>query len=191
MIRTGGMPEMTLEYALSQNGIDPKKDVTIDTSIAFAAMSGAFISGTGDFVALFEPNALDLEKEGVGYVVASIGELGGVVPYTAYNARKSYMEENPEVIEGFQKAIQKGLDYVHSHSDEEVAKVILDQFPDTSLQDLTKIVKRHREIDSWFTTTYIEEKDFNHIMDIMENAGELEKRAPFDKLVDNTYSKKS
>ena len=187
--RKGGMPEMTLEWALSQNGIDPKKELTIDTSIAFAAMSGAFIGGTGDFVTLFEPNALQLEQQGLGYVVASVGELGGIVPYTAYNAKKSYIENNPEVIEGFNKAIQKGLDYVHTHTDEEVAGVILDYFPDTSLNDLTNIVKRYRNIDSWYDTTYISEKDFNHIQEIMQNAGELERFAPYEKLVTNEYSK--
>ena len=139
-------------------------------------------------LALREPNALQVEQEGLGYVVASVGELGGVVPYTAYNARKSYIEDNPEVIEGFTKAIQKGLDYVHNHTDEEIAKIILDYFPDTSLNDLTKIVKRYKDIDSWFTTTYIEEENFNHIQTIMESAGELEKKAPFEDLVNNTYS---
>lgn len=188
--RKGGMPEMTFEWALKENGIDPKKDVNIDTSIAFAAMQGAFIGGTGDFVTLFEPNALQVEKQGLGYVVASIGELGGVVPYTAYNARKSYIENNPDVIEGFTNAIQKGLDYVHSHTDEEIALVILDYFPDTSLNDLTKIVKRYKDIDSWFETTYIKEENFNHIQKIMESALELDKKAPFSELVDNTYSKK-
>lgn len=188
--RKGGMPEMTLEWALKENGINPKTDLNIDTSIAFAAMQGAFIGGTGDFVTLFEPNALQVEKQGLGYVVASIGELGGVVPYTAYNARKSYIEENPDVIEGFTKGIQKGLDYVYSHTDSEVAEILLDYFPDTSLNDLTEIVKRYRSIDSWFETTYIEEENFNHIQTIMESAGELDKKAPFSKLVDNTYSEK-
>lgn len=187
--RKGGMPEMTLEWALSQNGINPKEDVTIDTSIAFASMSGAFIGGTGDFVTLFEPNALQIEKEGLGYVVASVGELGGTVPYTAYNAKKSYIEKNPDVIKGFNKAIQRGLDYVHSHTDEEIAETILDYFPDTSLNDLVKIVKRYREIDSWYDTTYINEEDFNHIQEIMQNAGELDTFAPFNKLVTNEYSK--
>lgn len=187
--RKGGMPEMTLEWALSQNGINPKEDLTIDTSIAFAAMSGAFIGGTGDFVSLFEPNALQLEKQDLGYVVASIGELGGTVPYTAYNAKKSYIEKNPEIIKGFTKAIQKGIDYVHSHSDEEVANVILNHFPDTSLNDLINIVKRYREIDSWYTTTYISKEDFDHIQEIMENAKELDTRVPFDKLVTNEYAK--
>ena len=188
--REGGMPEMTLEWALTQNGINPRDDVTIDTSIAFAAMGGAFIGGTGDFVSLFEPNAIQIEKQGLGYVVASIGELGGVVPYTAYNAKKSYIEKNPKIIEGFTKAIQKGLDYVNSHSDEEIANVILSYFPDISLNDLASIIGRYRNIDSWYDTTYISEDDFNHIEEIMENAGKLDTRAPYDKLVTNKYAKK-
>lgn len=188
--RKGGMPEMTFEYTLKENGIDPKKDLTIDTSIAFASMAGAFIGGTGDFVTLFEPQALQVESQGLGYVVASIGELGGVVPYTAYNAKKSYIEENPEVIEGFTRAIQKGLDYVYNHSDEELANLITSYFPDTSLNDLTRIIKRYRESDSWFKTTYITEDDFNHIQEIMKSAGELDTFAPYSNLVTNKYSVK-
>ena len=187
--RIGGMPEMTLEYTLKEAGIDPKNDLNIDTSIEFAAMSGAFIGGTGDFVSLFEPNALQLEQQGYGYVVASLGELGGVVPYTAYNAKKSYIESNPDVIEGFTKAIQKGLDYVHNHNSKEIAEIILDYFPDISKNDLETIIDRYKNIDSWFTTTYITEENFNHIQEIAENAGQLDERAPFDKLVNNTYSK--
>lgn len=188
--RKGGMPEMTLEWALAENNIDPKKDVNIDTSIEFAAMQGAFIGGTGDFVTLFEPSAFQMEKEGLGHVVASVGELGGVVPYTAYNAKKSYIKDNPEIIQGFTNAIQKGLDYAHNHSNEEIAKKILPYFPDTSLNDLTEIVKRYKEADSWYSTTYIDEKDFNHIQTIVEKAGELTKRVPYDKLVDTSFSKK-
>lgn len=188
--RAGGMPEMTFEWALKQNGIDPKKDLTIDTSIAFPAMGGAFISGIGDFVTLFEPNALQLEKEGLGYVVASVGEYGGVVPYTAYSSKKSYIENNPDIIEGFSKGIQRGLDYVHSHSDEKVAQTILDYFPDSSLNDITRIVKRYRDIDSWFTTTYINEDNFNHVQNIAESAGALDKRAPYSKLVNTNFAQK-
>ena len=187
--RKGGMPEMTFEYTLKENGINPKEDLTIDTSIAFASMGGAFIGGIGDFVTLFEPNALQIESQGYGYVVASIGELGGVVPYTAYNAKKSFIENNPDTIKGFTNAIQKGLDYVHEHTDEEVASVILSYFPDTSLNDLTKIVKRYRDNDSWFKTTFISEDDFNHIQDIMKSAGELEEFAPYKNLVDKSFSK--
>jgi len=186
--RKGGMPEMTFEYTLKENGIDPKKDLNIDTSIAFASMAGAFIGGTGDFVTLFEPQALQIESQGLGYVVASIGELGGVVPYTAYNAKKSYIENNPEIIEGFTKAIQKGLDYVFTHTDKEIADVITSYFPDTSKNDLVKIVKRYRDNDSWYKTTYITENDFNHIQEIMKSAGELDTFAPYTDLVTNKYN---
>lgn len=181
--RAGGMPEMTLEWALSDAGIDPKKDVNIDTSVAFSAMSSAFIGGTGDFVALFEPNALELEKEGYGYVVASLGELGGVVPYTAFFARDSYLNENKELIENFDKAIQKGIDFVHNSSDKEVAEAIIDQFPDTSIDDLTKIVERYRSIDAWPDNTEFTEEEFDHLQDIMINAKELDSKVPFSDLM--------
>ena len=181
--RAGGMPEMTLEYALKQNGIDPEKDVEIDTSIDFAAMGGAFIGGEGDFVTLFEPNALEIEQEGYGYVVASIGELGGIVPYTSYSARISFIEENKELIGNFTKAIQKGIDYVHNHTDEEVAKAIVNQFPDTSIEDIAKVVKRYRDIDAWPETTEFSEDSFNHLQDIMIDYGAIEEKVPYNKLM--------
>lgn len=187
--RIGGMPEMTLEWTLKENGID-LNDVEIDTSIAFASMGGAFISGEGDFVSLFEPTALEVEKNGYGYVVASLGELGGNVPYTVFNARKSYIEKNPEIIEKFVKAIQKGLDYTYSHGSREIAEVISKYFPDTSINDLDKIVKRYIDIDSWYKTTYIEENDFKHVQEIMKNSKQLDKEVPYNKLVNNKYSKK-
>ncbi len=188
--RKGGMPEMTLEYILRKHNIDPKKDIKIDTSIAFAAMQGAFIGGTGDYVTLFEPNALAVEKNNFGYVVASLGELGGEVPYTVYNAKKSYIENNKDVIEGFSRAIQKGIDYVKNHSSEDIAKVILNYFPDVSLSDLTLIVERYKNIDSWYDTTLITEENFYHVQEIMESAGELTKKAPYDKLIDTRFSQK-
>lgn len=187
--RQGGMPVMMFEWALTQAGIDPKEDVNVDTSIEFASMSGAFIGGTGDFVNLFEPNALQLEQEGYGYVVASLGELGGVVPYTAYHAKKSYIEENEEVIQGFSNAINKALKYTREHTPEEIAKDLVDYFPDTSLDDITTIVKRYKDNDSWFETTEIKEEDFNHIQEVMENSEALEKRAPYDKLADTRFVK--
>lgn len=181
--RKGGMPEMTFEWALRQNGIDPVNDLDIDTSIAFAAMQGAFMGGQGDFVTLFEPNALQVEKQGFGYVVASIGELGGVVPYTSYSARISYIEKNPEIIEKFTRAIQKGLDYVREHTDEEVAQAMLDFFPDTSLNDLVGVVNRYREIDAWPKTTDFTEESFYHLQEIMKASGELEDTVSYQDLI--------
>ena len=181
--RKGGMPEMTFEWALRQNGIDPTKDLNIDTSIAFSAMGGAFIGGQGDFVTLFEPNALQIEQQGLGYVVASIGELGGTVPYTSYSAKISYIEENPKIIEKFTRAIQKGLDFVHNNSDKVVAEAILDFFPDTSLKDMTGVVNRYRSIDAWPTTTLFSSESFYHLQEIMKAAGELKDIVKYEDLI--------
>ena len=186
--RKGGMPAMTLAYTLYENGIDPNKDVTIDTSIAFASMSGAFISGIGDYVSLFEPNALQLEKQSLGNVVVSVGKIGGEVPYTAFNARKSYIKKNPDVIKGFNKALQKGIDFTYNNKEEKVAEVITDYFNDISKNDLTEVIKRYKNNDSWYKTTYITKSGFERIQDIMEFNKVLDTRVDFNKLVDNTYS---
>ena len=185
--RQGGMPEMTFEWALRQHGIDPKKDLNIDTSVAFAAMEGAFIGGNGDFVTLFEPNATSVEKNEFGYVVAYIGELGGSVPYTAYNARKSYIEENPEIIEKFTRAVNKGLGYVDSHTSSEVARIVSDYFPDTSLSDMTTIVDRYKEGEAWKKNITINEDEWKHIQEIMKASSELEEFVPYDKLIFDEY----
>lgn len=187
--RIGGMPEMTFEWALRQNNIDPKKDVNIDTSIAFSAMEGAFIGGTGDFVTLFEPNALSVEKNGYGYVVAYIGELGGNVPYTAYNARTSYIENNKDIIKKFTKAINKGLEFVKNNSEEKIAECIIDFFPDTSMNDLIKIVKRYKDGKAWKENITINEEEFKHIQDIMKASNELDNYVEYDKLIFNEFFK--
>ena len=187
--RKGGMPEMTFEWALRQNGIDPTKDLNIDTSIAFAAMQGAFIGGTGDFVTLFEPNATSVEKEGLGYVVAYVGELGGEVPYTAYNAKKSYIEKNPEVIEGFSKAVDKGLKFVLENDPETLAKSIIEFFPDTSIDDLTTMIRRYKEGDAWKSSIAINEDEWKHIQDIMIASGELDSYVSYNDLIYDEYFK--
>lgn len=174
---------MTLEWILKSNGIDPDHDLTIDTSISFAAMGGSFISGIGDYVSLFEPNALEIEKEGYGYVVASLGELGGIVPYTSYNARLSYIENNPDTIIAFTRAIQKGLNFVNNNDSETIAKAILSFFPDTSFNDLVKVIERYKKQDTWPTTTSFTEESFDHLQNIMINAGHLDKKVLYDDLI--------
>lgn len=134
---------------------------------------------------LREPNALEIEKKGYGYVVASIGEIGGIVPYTSYSARSSYIENNGDVITNFTKAIQKGLDFVHNHSDREVAEVIINQFPDTSLDDLEKVIARYREIEAWPTTTKFNEESFDHLQDIMLEYGAIDEKVSYSKLIYN------
>ena len=187
--REAGMPSMTLAYTLKEHGIE-LSDLEFDTSIAFASMTGAFIGGTGDYVTVFEPSGLQIEKEGSGYVVASLGKLGGEVPYTTFQAKKSYIENNQDVIESFTKAIQKGLDYTFNHSNKDVAKKISEYFPDTSLTDLEEIVKRYRENDSWYSTTFITKEGFDRVQDIMKNSKKLEKSVDYNKLVNNKFSKK-
>ena len=186
--RKGGMPEMTFEWALRENGIDPKEDVNIDTSIAFAAMQGAFIGGTGDFVTLFEPNASVVENEGYGYIVASVGELGGKAPYTSYNARSSYIKNNKEIISGFVKAINNGLKFVRENDSNTIAKSIYNFFPDMSLNELKTSIDRYKNQDTWNETTKLEKDSFDHLQEIMVLAGELKEKVPFNDLVDNTYN---
>lgn len=187
--RVGGMPEMTFEWALRKNGIDPKKDLYIDTSVAFPAMEGAFIGGNGDFVTLFEPNATSVEKNGYGYVVAYVGDLGGIVPYTAYNARKSYIENNPDVIEKFTRAVNKGLQYVDSHSAREIAEVVVKYFPDTSLSDMETIINRYKEGEAWKKNITINEEEWNHIQEIIEASGELQDKVDYKVLIYDKYFK--
>ena len=181
--RKGGMPEMTFEWALKENGIDPEKDLTIDTSVAFAAMEGAFIGGDADFVTLFEPNASSVEKQGLGYVVGYVGNWGGEVPYTAYNAKKSFIKENPQIIKGFTKAIDKGLKYVKNTDSNIIAKDIQEFFPELSLDDLTLIIERYKTNDAWPDSTDITKEEFDHIQEIMISSNELDKKAPYDKLI--------
>lgn len=183
--RKGGMPEMTFEWALRENGIDPTKDLNIDTSIAFAAMEGAFVGGTGDFVTLFEPNATSVEKQGLGYVVGYVGEYGGEVPYTAYNARKSFINDNKDLIRSFSRAVDKGLKFVHDNDAETIANSIIEFFPDTSLSDLIKMVDRYKENDAWRETIAIYEKEWKHIEDIMIASGELDEYVSYDELIYN------
>ena len=185
--RKGGMPEMTFEWALRQNNIDPTKDVTIDTSIEFSAMQGAFIGGTGDFVTLFEPNATSVEKQRLGYVVAYIGTLGGEVPYTAYNARKSYIEKNPEIIRGFTKAIDKGLKFVLENDAKTIANSIIEFFPDTEIDDLTTMINRYKENEAWRKSIVINENEWKHIQDIMIASGELEEYVSYEDLIYDKY----
>lgn len=187
--RVAGMPELTFEWALRQNGIDPKKDLTIDTSIAFAAMEGAFISGIGDFVTLFEPNALSVEKNGYGYVVAYVGELGGNVPYTAYNARSSFINNNKDVIKSFSNAINKGLKYVKESNSLDIAKSITSFFPDTSLNDLVKIIDRYKDGGAWKKNISINEQEFVHIQDIIIAGNELDSYVDYDKLIYSEFFK--
>ena len=188
--RKGGVPEMTLEYVLKKHGLTPGVDVEVLTNIQFALMAGAFTGGTGDYVTLFEPVASTLENEGAGHVLASVGVAGGNIPFTAYSAKKSFIAKNKDLIQRFANAIYKGQQFVSEKSPEEIAKAIQPAFPDSDLALLTQVATRYKEQGSWPTHPALKEEDFNHLQDIMEMAGELDKRAPYDELVNNVFAEK-
>lgn len=189
--RKGGMPEMVFEYILKENSIDPAKDVTIDQSIDFGSTSAAFASGKGDFSVEFEPHATSLEQSGNGYVVASLGEDSGYVPYTAYSAKASYLKKHPEIIQKFTNALQKGMDFVQTHTPEEIARVIAPQFKETDLTTLTTIVERYHAQNTWKSNLIFEKESFELLQDILETAGELKTRVPYEELVTTKYAQEA
>ena len=189
--RKGGMPEMVFEYILKKNNIDPAGDLSIDQSIDFGSTAAAFSGGQGEFTVEFEPHATSLEAKGDGYVVASLGEDSGYVPYTAFSAKKSYLDANPEVIQSFTNALQKGMDYVASHTPEEIAKIIQPQFEETDLETLTTIVTRYHEQDTWKGDLIFEEDAFTLLQNILEEAGELPQRVPYEELVTREFAEKA
>ena len=188
--RKGGVPYMTFEYVLKQNGINPETDVNLDDSIKFDLMAGAFTGGEAEFVTLFEPTASMTEDAGKGYVVASVGEAAGEVPYTAYCAKKSYIEENSEIIEGFTRAIYRGEQFVEQHSANEIAEIIQYFFPDTTVDSLTKSVQTYKDIDAWKENPILKEEAFDKLQLIMTEAGELDKKAPYEMIVNNSFAEK-
>jgi NitT/TauT family transport system substrate-binding protein len=189
--RIGGMPQMVFEYILKQNGIDPYKDIDMITNIDFGITSQSFMAGTGDYTIEFEPAASGIELEGKGTVVASLGVDSGYVPYTAYSAKLSYIKDHSEAIQKFVNALQKGMDYVQSHTSKEIAKAIQPQFKETDLSKITLIVTRYKEQDTWKDNLIFEEKSFDLLQNILETAGELSDRAPYADLVDTSYAEKA
>ena len=189
--RKGGVPYMTLQYVLNKHGLNTETDLNFDNSISFDAMASAFVSGTGDYVTVFEPIATSFEIENKGHIVASVGEAADEIPYTAYFAKKSYIESNPEVIQKFVNAIYKGQTWVDTHSAEEIAKELLVSFPDTNLEVLTKVVERYKSIDAWNTTPIMTKESFERLQEVMTNAGELEKVAPYEEIVNNRFAEES
>ncbi len=189
--QTGGMPQMVFEYILKKNGIDPKTDLAIDQSISFGLTAAAFTSDDSDYTVEFEPFATSLELEGNGYVVASLGTDSGYVPYTAYCAKKSYLKAHPDVVQKFTNALQKGMDYVNSHSAEEIAKAIQPQFQETPLENIITIVERYQSQDTWKNDVVFEEDSFQLLQNILEEAGELPSRVPYKDLVTTDFAKKA
>jgi NitT/TauT family transport system substrate-binding protein len=186
--RKGGVPEMTLEYVLRKHGLEPGVDVEIDTSVQFNLMGGAFEGGAGDYVTLFEPTASMFEKEGKGYILAAVGQESGEVPYTAFQATKSYISENPDIIKRFLKAVYRGQQWVQKASDQELAEAIVDFFPDTSIEALMMVAKSYREIDAWMDTPVMKAEAFDRLQEIIIQAGVLTEKVDFESVVDNSFA---
>lgn len=188
--RKGGVPYMTLQYVIEQHGLDIATDMNFDNSISYDTMNSAFAGGTGDFVTIFEPTASVFEKEGTGYIVASVGEAAGEIPYTAYFAKKSFLENNPDLIQHFVNAIQKGQTWVAEHSAAEIAEVLTSSFPEVDLDILETVVKRYQDIGAWKTEPTMTEESFLKLQEVMILAGELTQTAPYDKIVNNSFATK-
>lgn len=189
--RKGGVPYMTLEYVLRKNGLNPETDLVLDDSIKFDLMAGAFTGGNADYVTLFEPTATMTQNAKKGYVVASVGEAAGEIPYTAYFAKKSYIEQNSDVIEKFTDAIYKGQVWVKEHSAKEIAEVIKDFFPDTDVELLANVLQSYIDIDAWNENPVLTKESFERLQTVMEEAGELKQKAPYEVIVNNSYAEKA
>lgn len=189
--RKGGVPYMTFEYVLKQNGLNPQKDLVLDDSIKFDLMAGAFAGGNAEYVTLFEPTASATEAAKKGYIVASIGEASGEIPYTAYFAKKSYIEENKETIQGFTNAIYKGEKWVKNHTAAEIAETIKEFFPDTDIKMLTTAIQSYIDIDAWKDDPILKKESFNLLQTVMKEAGELEKEGDYEKIVNNSFAEKA
>lgn len=189
--RKGGVPYMTFEYVLKQKGYNPSTDMNLDDSISFDLMAGAFAGGNAEYVTLFEPTASMTEAQGAGYIVASIGEEAGEIPYTAYFAKKSYIEKNEELIQNFTKAVYKGQKWVEEHTASEIAELVASFFPSTDVKMLESAIQRYKDIDAWNKTPVLSKESFEKLQDVMQEAGELEKRADYDKIVNNKYAEKA
>ena len=180
---------MVFEYILKKNGIDPAADLNIDKSIDFGSTAAAFSGGQGDFSVEFEPGATALELEGDGFVVASLGVDSGYVPYTSFSAKDSYMKEHPEVIKGFVAALKKGMEYVDSHTPEEIAELITPQFPDTDKETMSTIIRRYADQDTWKPDLAFEQDAYDLLLDMLEEAGQISERPEYEKLVTTEYVK--
>lgn len=191
--RPGGIPEMALEYVLKQNGLNPENDVKMVTNVDFTATAGAFKSGIGDYVALFEPTATMLEKDGAGNIVSSIGNEAGNISYTCFYTTKSYMDENPDIIQKFTNAIYKGQQWVQQHTSEEVADSIISFFPGTDKEVIVKVIDNYKNIEAYSETPEVSEDGLNKLMDIIQGYDEslITERPDFNIIVNNSFAKQA
>lgn len=188
--RRGGMPAMALQYVCNNNNLFNGQNVTLNYDVQFNLTAAAFEGGTGDYVTMFEPVASDYQRAGKGFIVASVGQGAGEVPFTCFMARKSYFDKNQDKIEKFTRAVYKAIKFIEESTTNEVAMSLIKQFPSSSLESITDSINSYKKIDAWVHNMSMEKSAFERMQDVMTNAGELEKKANFDTLVDNSVSSK-
>ena len=177
---------MTLEYVLKQNGMVPNVDLTVRTDVQFDLMGGAFIAGEDDYVTMFEPSASTMELADQGYIVASVGEAAGDVPYTCFMVTRDFLEAESELVTAFVRAVYRGQQYVQTHTAEEIATAILDSFPDSDLELVTTVVERYLEIGVWKSEPMMVEEDYQRLIAIIREAGIIDQAPEMEDLVDNS-----
>lgn len=187
--RKGGVPAMTFEYVLNELGMENNVDFTLNFDVQFNLMTSAFLGGTADYCTVFEPTASEYQASGQWHIVASVGEQGGEIPYTSFIALSSFIKDNPDTIKSFLKAIKKAHEFIDNHTEKEVAEAIVKQFPSTTITSIETSVKSYKGIDAWKKDLQATENSFERLQNIMESAGELSARVPFDKIVDNSMAK--
>ena len=186
--RTGGVPAMTFEYVVRKHGLKNGESITLDNSVQFNLMGAAFEGGKGDYVTLFEPTASEYERAGKGYVVASVGEESGEIPYTVFMALTSYIAQNRHIVTKFLTAVQRAVIYIFATDNETVAREIAPQFPATDVLSLSAAIESYKGIDAWMTSLAMTEDSLDRLQDVMEMAGELNERVTLSQLADNTVA---
>ncbi|CQR48196.1 NMT1/THI5 like protein [Paraliobacillus sp. PM-2] len=171
--RKGGMPQMVGEYVLKEHGIDPHKDLNLIQNIDFANIASSFLSGTGDYVQLFEPTASQFVKDGNGTIVASFGEDSGHVPYTVFMAKQSYLEKNRDTAKKFTRAVYKAQQFIQENDPKTIARIVQPYFEETDLHLLTSSVERYKSQGSYAENPLLDEEEWNNLKAIMDEAGEL------------------
>jgi NitT/TauT family transport system substrate-binding protein len=188
--RPGSSPQMVLNSKLNQDKI--KADVT--TNIASTAMAGAFTSGKGDFIQVYEPIASTLEKEGKANYVASVGEAFGPYPETSYVATSDFMKSNPETIQKFVNAVVKGTKWLSTATDNEIAEALTPFFDGTPKDVIIQSINRYKKQDTWPVVPELTAEHFETLQKVLIENGVLkpeQKIANMSDIVDMSFVKSS
>ncbi len=192
--RQGGLPAMTLQYIIENNGYTigtGENEINLRTDVAFNLTASVWEGDSSvKYCTLFEPTATNIEKEGKGYVVASLGEISGSIPYTCFATKESYLEEHSDVAEKFLKAVSRGYDFIVSNDSEIVAEALLPSFEGNTVEELQVAVGQYISISAWSSDMILTEESFNNLMNVMLNAGVITETSNWEDVVNNSLATK-